>query len=108
VDTLTLKLLNVQRGRCPVCDDLLLLADDQPQSPQQWELWLRTTRKAIKKHSLAMRRSHAEQDDDSIRLVHVHCQPRMSQLSTMESATDCLHALEACLSRVLGNGPAPF
>jgi RNA-directed DNA polymerase len=83
VDKLTLKLLNAQRGRCPVCGNLLLLADDQPQSPQQWELWLRTTRKAIKKHSLALRPA-SEQDDESIRLVHVQCRPRRQRKSTKD------------------------
>ena len=36
-----------QNGRCPLCGDLLLRADREPQSPQQWEQWHRTTRKAI-------------------------------------------------------------
>jgi RNA-directed DNA polymerase len=84
VDKLTLMLLNNQRGCCPVCGNLLLLADDQPQSPQQWELWLRTTRKAIKKHSLALRQSASEQDDNSIRLVHVQCRPRATNRSTKD------------------------
>jgi RNA-directed DNA polymerase len=86
VDKLTLKLLNDQRGSCPVCGNLLLLADDQPQSPQQWELWLRTTRKAIKKHSLALRRPASEEDDDSIRLVHVQCRPRKQDRSTKDTS----------------------
>ena len=39
--------LEAQDGRCPICGDLLLPADDQPQTPHEWEHWLATTRKTI-------------------------------------------------------------
>jgi RNA-directed DNA polymerase len=35
-----LRLLKDQDGRCPLCTDLLLHADQPPQTPQEWEQWL--------------------------------------------------------------------
>jgi RNA-directed DNA polymerase len=66
----TLGLLRAQRGRCPLCHGLLLHADREPQSPAEWESWLKATRTAIRKQSIARR------DDDAIRLVHAYCQRR--------------------------------
>ena len=40
---LLLRLLHGQHGRCPLCGTLLLHADQQPQSPQEWEQWLRAS-----------------------------------------------------------------
>ena len=39
LDTYTLRLLTAQHGRCPLCGDYLLSADQPPQSPRQWETW---------------------------------------------------------------------
>ena len=36
-------------GRCPSCGSLLLHADREPQSPYEWELWLKGLRKAIRR-----------------------------------------------------------
>jgi RNA-directed DNA polymerase len=48
LDNYTLRLLDRQRGCCPLCTDLLLTADQPPQSPREWERWwLTVTRKAI-------------------------------------------------------------
>ena len=47
-----LSLLRAQRGRCPLCQGLLLHADHEPQDPQEWERWLAVIRKAVKKHSI--------------------------------------------------------
>jgi hypothetical protein len=33
----TLRLLQEQRGRCPLCLGLLLYADHEAQSPKEWE-----------------------------------------------------------------------
>jgi RNA-directed DNA polymerase len=77
LDKLTLSLLKAQRGRCPVCEGLLLYADEQPQSPQEWEQWLSATRKAVKKHNLGYREAHGK-DDDQLRLVHASCQRRLN------------------------------
>jgi RNA-directed DNA polymerase len=37
LDNLSLRLLKVQGGTCPVCGELLLYADHPPQSPREWE-----------------------------------------------------------------------
>ena len=57
LDRSTVYLLHKQKGRCPICGDLLLHADREPQSPQQWEQWHRTTRKADRK-STRLNSSH--------------------------------------------------
>ena len=41
-----------QHGRCPLCGDLLLHADHPPQTPAEWEQWVRVTGKALRKQSL--------------------------------------------------------
>ena len=48
----TLHLLQKQGGRCPLCGGLLLHADHEPQTPDQWEQWLKVTRVAIRKHAI--------------------------------------------------------
>ncbi len=74
LDRSTLHLLHRQDGRCPICGDLLLHADRQPQSPHEWEQWYRTTRKAITRHYIATRGPSGT--PDGTRLVHSHCQRR--------------------------------
>ncbi len=72
LDRGTLHLLRKQKGRCPLCGDLLLHADREPQSPREWEQWHRTTRTAIsRQHIIAS--GVAGQLDDT-RLVHSNCQ----------------------------------
>jgi RNA-directed DNA polymerase len=69
IDKTSLRLLGAQDGRCPLCRDRLLPADDPPQSPREWEHWLATTRKRIM-------REEGTPDDTAPRLVHVHCHRR--------------------------------
>jgi len=48
LDGYTLRLLTKQNGRCPLCGDELLCAEQPPQSPHEWERWwLQITRRAI-------------------------------------------------------------
>ena len=72
IDNTSLWLLNAQAGRCPLCGNWLLPADDQPQSPREWEHWLATTRKTITKVAT---RKNGTSDETELRLVHAHCQP---------------------------------
>jgi RNA-directed DNA polymerase len=74
----TLRLLHKQGGRCPLCGDFLLHADHQPRSPEQWEQWIRTTRKAIRKQHIALAGQRGNPDDEQLRLVHTHCLRRLS------------------------------
>ena len=75
MDRTSLHLLLMQRGRCPVCQGLLLHADRPPQSPQEWEQWLAATRKAVAKSYLTMQ-GEGKPDETKLRLVHAQCQRR--------------------------------
>lgn len=66
-------LLHRQKGRCPVCHGLLLHADRQPQSPEEWERWAAVVRKAITVNAIAITGSP---DVKEQRLVHEHCRRR--------------------------------
>lgn len=79
LDRGTLRLLQIQKGRCPLCGDYLLHADREPNSPKEWEQWLTGTRKAITKHNVTAYRREGPPDD--IRLVHVSCQNRTADTS---------------------------
>jgi len=76
LDRSTLRLLKAQDGRCPSCGDYLLHADQQPQSPHEWEQWLRVTRKAITKQWIGYteQRSTPDSNGNWLHLVHAHCQ----------------------------------
>jgi len=76
LDNGTLRLIQAQKGRCPICADYLLHADREPGSPREWEQWLTTTRKAITKHNLV---AHGPGNTpDGIRLLHVSCYRRVT------------------------------
>ena len=76
MDRLSLRLLQTQAGRCPECGDLLLYADNPPQSPAQWEQWVRATAKALRKQSLNYRTREGSDETSSLRLVHARCRRR--------------------------------
>jgi RNA-directed DNA polymerase len=78
LDRSTLRLLKAQDGRCPSCGDYLLHADQQPQSPHEWEQWLRATRKAITKQWIGYTEQRGTPDSNGnwLHLVHAHCQRR--------------------------------
>ena len=80
MDGITLSLLKTQRGRCPICGGLLLLhADHEPQSPEEWEQWLKVTRKAVRKDAItATRRPGMPDDNVVVRLVHADCRRNLS------------------------------
>jgi len=64
----SLELLEAQHGRCPLCGGSLLLTDDPPQSPQEWERWLAAARTAIIKTA-----PRADGTSDEPRLTHIRC-----------------------------------
>lgn len=74
----TLRLLQAQGGRCPLCGALLLHADLEPQHPQAWEQWFKAIRHAISKHAITIIADAADPtpDDTAPCLVHTHCQRR--------------------------------
>jgi RNA-directed DNA polymerase len=84
LDRTSLRLLRTQHGRCPICGELLLHADQEPQSPDQWEQWLQVTRKAIRKHAITTEAGPGTPDETvTFRLLHAHCRRRL----TAESST---------------------
>jgi RNA-directed DNA polymerase len=84
VDKTTLHLLRKQNGRCPLCKGFLLHADHPPQTPNEWEQWMRTTRKAITKNYLTTYRVDGTSDDKLFRLTHEEC---LRRLKAAEGAT---------------------
>jgi RNA-directed DNA polymerase len=75
IDAMTVRLLQAQHGRCPICGGLLLHADHPPQSPQEWEAWRTVIRKAISKQYIAFP-DGSTSDCQRLRLLHTHCQRR--------------------------------
>ncbi|MFD7057735.1 group II intron reverse transcriptase/maturase, partial [Streptomyces mirabilis] len=82
LDRTGLSLLQVQHGRCPLCRDLLLHADHEPQTPQEWERWLTTVRKAIHRQAITTTAGLQTPDTFTLRLVHTHCRRRTGNGST--------------------------
>jgi RNA-directed DNA polymerase len=85
LDRSTLRLLKVQHGRCALCADLLLHADREPHTPEEWQQWHRTTRKAITRQLIVARGQDSVPDDT--RLVHTYCQRRATSASSQEPAS---------------------
>jgi len=82
LDRTGLRLLQAQHGRCPLCRDLLLHADHEPQTPHEWERWLATVRKATRKQAvIAEPDPRAPDEPSTLRLIHTHCRRRLSQRS---------------------------
>jgi RNA-directed DNA polymerase len=75
LDSYTLRLLTRQDGRCPLCGDHLLFAEQPAESPEQWERWwLHIARRAINADYLVHHgRPGPQPDDDQTRLVHASC-----------------------------------
>jgi RNA-directed DNA polymerase len=73
LDGYNLRLLTRQAGRCPICRDLLLTAD-QPQSPKDWEhWWLSVVRRAIAAEYLVHQDGRGTPDGIRTRLIHASC-----------------------------------
>jgi RNA-directed DNA polymerase len=79
LDRARLRLLQAQHGRCPACGDLLLHADHEPQSPHEWEQWIKTTRTAIRKQAITADAVPGPSDDPvTFHLMHTHCHRRLT------------------------------
>jgi RNA-directed DNA polymerase len=71
----TLRLLARQAGRCPLCRDYLLSADQPPQSPREWEQWwLHLARRAVAASYLVHDGRSGLPHDEQTRLMHSSCQ----------------------------------
>ncbi|TDE13000.1 group II intron reverse transcriptase/maturase [Jiangella asiatica] len=74
LDSFNLRLLAKQDGRCPLCGDHLLVADQPPQSPLAWERWwLHIVRRAIAMNDLTHHGRTGTPDGERTRLVHASC-----------------------------------
>jgi RNA-directed DNA polymerase len=83
VDPATWHLLRRQRSRCPLCRGLLLHADRQPQSPEEWQQWHTVTRKAIRKHAIDSVTDLGTPDGRvAYHLIHAHCRRRIGSGTT--------------------------
>ncbi|GAA3783357.1 hypothetical protein GCM10022206_23290 [Streptomyces chiangmaiensis] len=75
-----LRLLQAQHGRCPICRDLLLHADREPQSPTEWEQWLSIIRKALRRHAVSTIPGEGTPNGQAVlRLIHAHCHRRLTR-----------------------------
>lgn len=74
IDRWGLVQLERQHGRCPLCGGLLLHADHEPQSPQEWEQWILVVRSAIRRQAITTDQHAATPNGpNTSRLVHTHC-----------------------------------
>jgi RNA-directed DNA polymerase len=74
LDGYNLRLLTEQDGRCPLCGEHLLVPDQPPQSPTQWERWwLGVTRRAIAADYLTHHGRDGASNGNRTRLVHASC-----------------------------------
>lgn len=64
--------LQRQRGLCSACGDLLLYADIEPQTPDEWETWIKTVRQAVRRQAITEQPATNDPPTAS-RLVHTHC-----------------------------------
>ncbi|MEW1655835.1 RNA-directed DNA polymerase, partial [Streptomyces sp. NPDC093707] len=56
-----------------------LHADHEPQTPDQWEQWLKVTRIAIRKHAVTADAGNGKPDKPAApRLTHTHCHRRLT------------------------------
>jgi RNA-directed DNA polymerase len=95
------RLIKAQDGRCPLCGAWLLPADDQPQTPREWEQWLASARKTI---VYIAKRAHGTPDEAKPRLIHRHCYLRHHTEDEQRPDTSAHpRPFGARLSRMRGN-----
>lgn len=86
LDQHTVKLLAAQDGRCPACGDALLDADQEPQSPREWEQWFTTARRTLRKQQL-QRADSRPSGRSFYQLVHAACLRRHSKAAAQRTAS---------------------
>jgi RNA-directed DNA polymerase len=79
LDNARLRLIQAQAGRCPLCQGLLLHADHEPQTPSEWEQWVKVTRTAIRRQAVTVNAGFGTSGETvALRLIHTHCARRIS------------------------------
>src|SRR6266487_1003007 len=77
LDPARLRLLQRQRGRCPLCGHLLLHADQEPQHPDEWEQWIKAVRTATRHQAITLGAAPGKPGGPAVyRLTHTHCARR--------------------------------
>ena len=78
LDVARLRLLIKQRGRCPLCDELLLHTDQEPAHPDEWQQWITAVRKAICRQAIVLATDPGTHGGPTVsRLIHTHCRRRL-------------------------------
>jgi RNA-directed DNA polymerase len=79
LDNARLRPIQAQHGRCPLCRGLLLHADREPQTPDEWEQWVKVTRTAIRRQAIIADAGHGTSNEAAaLRLIHAHCARRLN------------------------------
>jgi RNA-directed DNA polymerase len=77
LDPSRLRLLNRQRGRCPLCGQLLLHAGREPQHPDEWEHWITAVRAATRHQAFSLHARPGTQEGPAApSLIHTRCRRR--------------------------------
>lgn len=77
LDTARLRLLKRQQGRCPLCGELLLHADREPQHTAEWEQSITAVRAATRHQAITLdARPGTNSGPVVFRLIHTHCRDR--------------------------------
>jgi RNA-directed DNA polymerase len=80
LDAARLRLLLTQRGRCPLCDELLLHADQEPAHPDEWQQWITAVRTATRHQAIALDADPGSHGGlTAFRLIHAHCRRRLPE-----------------------------
>jgi len=77
-----IRMMQRQRGKCPLCGEYLLYADTEPQHPDDWAVWLTGIRKAIRYQAIipsAETIRANERKTQPEQLIHTHCAKRLEQ-----------------------------
>ncbi|MGI8305859.1 group II intron reverse transcriptase/maturase [Saccharopolyspora hattusasensis] len=107
LDSYNLGLLATQDGRCSLCREPLLTADQPPQSPHAWERWwLGVARRAIAADYLTHER-RGTPDGKRTRLVHTSCNRSLLARGRKNPGTSPAKPNGACLSRGAGKARSP-
>ena len=65
-------------GRCPLCGELLLHADQEPRHPDEWEQWIKAVRTATRHQAITLgARPGTQAGPAAPYLIHTHCQRRL-------------------------------
>ncbi|GLY99816.1 group II intron reverse transcriptase/maturase [Actinoplanes sp. NBRC 103695] len=74
-----LRMLQHQRGRCPLCNGYLLLSDTEPQHPDEWAQWIAGVNRAVRASAITHRAKPSAGHDrraPNRELIHARCARR--------------------------------